>query len=90
MEAGNQVDDSDKSAAAAKEGAGDKADSGKEASNPKEDVNPEKDVPVRLESEPLEEPGSPKGAAALEDQKPTSAAKVSKHNAVQATWLGYS
>lgn len=39
-------------------------------------MHPEQAVPVRLESEPLEEPGSPKGAAALEEQKPTAAAKV--------------
>ena len=42
-----------------------------------EDVNPEESVPVRLESEPLEDPTFPKGAAALEDQKPT-ASKVKK------------
>ena len=38
-------------------------------------MQPEEDVPVRLESEPLEEPTSPKGAAALEVQKP-AASKV--------------
>ena len=55
----------------AKEGVGGAAEAAKEGS-----LHSEQAVPVRLESEPLEEPGSPKGAAALEDQKPTAAAKV--------------
>lgn len=69
----------------------DKSEAGKEAASDeseggKEGMNPEENVPVRLESEPLEEPGSPKGAEALEDQKPT-AAQVGYDRSDVATYI---